>query len=67
MNLKDLQYLKHLNSLRSIVIIFIIALTVYLIVKSPKIKYTTEIQLEKAADTLLVKDTLKQDTTWLLK
>lgn len=56
MNLKDLQYLKYINDIRFITVVAIIAITSYLVIKSPKIKYTTEIQLEKSVDTL------KQDT-----
>ena len=56
MNLKDLQYLKYINDIRFIAVVAIIAITAYLIIKSPSIKYTTEIQLEKTIDTL------KQDT-----
>lgn len=54
MNLKDLQYLKYINDIKFIALALIIAATAYLLIKSPKIKYTTEIQLEKKLDTLKI-------------
>lgn len=62
-NFKDLQYLKYLNSIRLLLIVFLILLTTYLIFKSPSIETTTKIQLDKViVDSVVNTDTIKIDT-----
>jgi len=70
-NLKDLQYLKYLNDVRFLVVLVIIVGGIYLLVKSPKIKTTMEVELYKTdssfikndgtateIDTLILRDTI---------
>lgn len=45
-NLRDLQYLKVLNNVKSLVIIFLILLTVYLLFNKPSIHTETKIQFD---------------------
>ena len=61
MNLKDLQYLKYLNSVKVLTIVFLVCLTIYLIVKSPSIETTTKIQLDGLIVDSISTDTLKKD------
>lgn len=62
-NLKDLQYLKYLNSIRLLLVVFLILFTTYLIFKSPRIETTTKIQLDKViVDSVVNNDTIKIDT-----
>lgn len=62
-NLKDLQYLKYLNSIRLLLVVFLILFTTYLMFKSPRIETTTKIQLDKViVDSVVNNDTIKIDT-----
>lgn len=56
-SLKDIQYLKYLNSIRPIVYMFLLIIGVYLLTDKPKkIKTSMEIELYK-------RDSLRMDTT----
>jgi len=70
-SLKDLQYLKYLNDVRFLVVLVIIVGGLYLMVKSPKIKTSMEVELYKtdpsfikndgtatSIDTIILRDTI---------
>lgn len=57
--LSELKYLKYLNDVKFLVVIFLIVGGIYLMVKSPTIKTTMELQLYKDS---IVQDSIKLDT-----
>ena len=62
-SLKDLQYLKHLNSIRPIVFLALIIFGIYLMTSKPKkIKTTMEIELYKR-DSILKDSITKYNAT----
>lgn len=52
--LKDLQYLKVLNSMKGLVIVFLILLTVYLIFNKPSVHTDTKIQFDGVIDSSVI-------------
>lgn len=55
--LKDLQYLKVLNGMKGLVIVFLILLTVYLIFNKPSVHTDTKIQFDVVIDSSLIDTT----------
>lgn len=52
--LKDLQYLKVLNGMKGLVIVFLILLTVYLIFNKPSVHTDTKIQFDGVIDSSVI-------------
>lgn len=61
-SLKDFQYLKYLNDVKFLVVLTIIVGGIYLMVKSPKIKTTMEVELYKTDSSFIKNDTTSVDT-----
>lgn len=55
-SLKDFQYLKYLNDVKLLVVLVIIVGGIYLLVKSPKIKTTMEVELYKTDSSFIKND-----------